>query len=330
MKISVLGNNGFDTLEYHTVDALRHLGHEVQLVDMGDFIPMKYLYNYWFSKFIPKYADILFARLASKVIDSRPDLVICTYRFIPNSCIEKIKNELKNIPIVQLNPDQLTTFEKQQIFYSPYDFYFTKDPYIFKFMKHKASLNVHYLPEAFNPRVHKAPERERSILESEIGIDVLVFGSIYPYRANMVKGLVKAGIDVAMFGSNQNPDPVLKRYFRNEWITGDRKSEVLVGSKIVFNNFHYAEIESVNCKFFEIAGTGGFQLCDFKPTIASYSCISPDRFTFNKIEEAVEHIRYYLKHPTERYTLADQQRTHFLENHTYDIRVQQMLDIILR
>jgi len=330
MKISVLGNNGFDTLEYHTVDALRHLGHEVQLIDMPDFIPLKYLYNYWFSKFIPKYVDILFKKLASKVIEFKPDMVIGTYRFIPSSCIQKLKTELLGIPIVQLNPDQLTTFEKQQIFYSPYDFYFTKDPYILNFMRNKASLNAYYLPEAFNPRVHKTPAKERTILEEEINVDVLVFGSIYPYRASMVKGLINAGIEVAMFGSNQNPDKELKRFFRNEWITGDRKSEVLVGSKIIFNNFHYAEIESVNCKFFEIAGAGGFQICDFKPTIAEYSCISPNRFTFNRIEEAIEHIKYYLKVPAERYDIANRQREHFLDHHTYDIRVQQMLDIVSR
>ncbi len=328
MKISVLGNNGFDTLEYHTVDALRHLGHEVQLIDMSDFIPIKYLYNYWFSKFIPKYANVLFGKLASKVIDFKPDLVIGTYRFVPSSCIAKIKRELKNVPVVQLNPDQLTAFEKQQMFYAPYDFYFTKDPYIFNFMRHKASLNAFYLPEAFNQRVHKMPETDRQILEEKVDIDVVVFGSIYPYRAELVKAVIKAGIKVTMFGNNLNSDPLLKNSFRNEWITGDRKNEILVGSKVVFNNFHFAEIDSVNCKFFEISGIGGFQICDFKPIIAEYSAISPDRFTFNTIGDAVEKINFYLENPVQRYEMAEQQRKHFLTHHTYDIRVQQMLDII--
>jgi len=330
MKISVLGNKGFDTLEYHTVDALQHLGHEVQLLDMSDFIPIKYLYNYWFSKFIPKYAEILFNKLAAKVIDFGPDIVIGTYRFIPNSCISKIKAALSSTPVVQLNPDQLTAFEKQQIFHSPYDFYFTKDPYILNFMKNKAGLNAFYLPEAFNQRVHKMPEKNRQLLEQEIDIDVVVFGSIYPYRARLVKALINADIKVTMFGNNQNSDPELKKFFRNEWITGDRKSDILIGSKIVFNNFHYAEIDSANCKFFEIAGAGGFQICDAKPTISEYSCISPDRFTFNKIDEAIELISFYLKNSDQRYEIADQQRAHFLANHTYDIRVQQMLDIITK
>ena len=53
------------------------------------------------------------------------------------------------------------------------------------------------------------------------------------------------------------------------------KSNLLFGSKIVFNNLHYAEIESVNCKFFEILGIGGFQICDYRPIINEYSKVDP-------------------------------------------------------
>ncbi|MEJ7556719.1 MAG: glycosyltransferase [Pedobacter sp.] len=330
MRISIIGSKDFDSLEYHTADALKTLGHEVTQVDMSDIIHIKYLYNYWFSKFVPKYVEILFGKLSTIVIESKPDLVICTYRFIPSSAIKKIKSALPGVPTVQLNPDQLTTFEKQQIFYSGYDVYFTKDPFISNFMTQKAGLNAYYLPEAFNQRIHMKPLREKLSLENEINIDVLVFGSIYPYRANMVKQLINAGLNITMFGSNQNPDPELKKYFRDEWITGTRKSEVLVGSKLVFNNFHFAEINSVNCKFFEIAGCGGFQICDYKSTVDEYSIIDSKKFTFNNMSEGIDHIKYYLKKPELRIEMAETQRQHFLKHHTYDIRVQQMLDIIFK
>ncbi|QEK52209.1 glycosyltransferase [Pedobacter aquae] len=330
MKVALIGNKGFDTIEYHTADALKHLGHHVYHVDMSDQIDIKYLYNYWFSKFIPHYVEYLFNNLAKKIISYEPDLVIGTYRFIPIVTIQKIKAALNGIPIVQLNPDALTTFEKQQIFYSPYDFFFTKDPYIVDFMKKKASLNAHYLPEAFNQRVHKMPKKSRTDLERDINIDVLAFGSIYPYRARLLKKLISVGLRPTIFGDNQTKDQELKEFFKNEWITGDRKSEVLVGAKIVFNNFHYAEIDSVNCKFFEIAGAGGFQICDWKPTINEYSAIDSSCFTFGCIDQAIEHINYYINKPALRYEMATLQREHFLLNHTYDVRVKQMLDIVYK
>lgn len=51
---------------------------------------------------------------------------------------------------------------------------------------------------------------------------------------------------------------------RRKYIVGKEKARILYGAKIVFNNLHYAEIESVNNKFFEINGSGAFQLCDYR------------------------------------------------------------------
>jgi spore maturation protein CgeB len=328
MKVALLGSKDFDSLEFHLAETFKLLGHNLFHVDMTDYIPIKYIYSYWASKLIPKYSDFLFDKLADRIIKDKPELVVCTYRFIPVSCIQKLKRQLPNVPVVQVNPDQITTFEKQQIFSSPYDFYFTKDPYIQEFMKNKAGQNAHYLPEAFNPAIHKLPSLGKVRLESEVNIDVLVFGSLYPYRAKMVKKLVDAGINVTLFGDKQHTMPELDKYFVNEWITGERKAELLAGAKIVFNNFHFAEIESVNCKFFEIIGCGGFQICDYKSTIDDYSIVDPKRFTFRNIDEAIELIKYYLDKPELRFKMVDEQRAHFLDYHTYEKRVAEMLKII--
>lgn len=329
MKVALIGSKTFDSLEYHTADSLRHLGHEVVHLDMTDVVPISYIYQYWASKFIKNYSSYIFTRLARKVISQKPEIVICTYRFIPSSAIRKIKNELPGATLIQLNPDQLTTFEKQQIFESPYDYFFTKDPFIEDFMRNKMALNAFYLPEAFNSRVHKGFDNiSKEELERKVNIDVLVFGSLYPYRINMVKQLIKSGIKVAVFGDKQFNDKELDQYYINEWITGDRKAEIILGSKIVFNNFHYAEIESVNCKFFEIAGMGGFQICDYKPTIKEYCGEITDQITFSSIAEAISLIQHFLDNPNERYEIVRQNLENFNQNHTYDVRVKRMLDIV--
>jgi hypothetical protein len=93
----------------------------------------------------------------------------------------------------------------------------------------------------------------------------------------------------------------ITKSFRNEYITGDRKAEVLFGSKIVLNNFHYAEINSANVKFFEINGIGAFQLCDYKPVLEEYSAVDVEKFTYKTIDEAIEKIKYFLDQPLLRY-----------------------------
>jgi spore maturation protein CgeB len=330
MKIAIIGSKSFDSLEYHLYDSLQFMGHEIFHIDVQDVIKIPYKYNYWMTKLLPKYDEHVFTKIANRIIDEKPDLVIGVYRFIHPNCIRKIKKELKNVKVIHINPDALTTFEYQQIFVSDYDAYFTKDPYIVDFMKGKMNLNVHYLPEAFNQRVHKPIDKERRMLEEEINIDVVTFGTMYPYRANMVKNLVDNNIDVKLFGvpDRRFPQKAVENNFIKEYITGDRKSEVLQGAKIVFNNFHYAEIESVNVKFFEIGGIGAFQICDYKPIIKEYSMIDPEKFTYKNISEAVEKIKYYLDKPQERYAICEQQRKHFLEHHTYEKRMEKVIKIV--
>lgn len=330
MKIALLGSKDFDSLEYHINDALIYMGYDVFHIDIKDVINIPYRYNYWATKLLPSYDEKIFKRLAEKIIDQQPDLVICTYRFIHPSCIKLIKSKLKNSVVIHVNPDQLTTLEYQQIFVSPYDAYFTKDPFIVDFMKNKMGLNTFYFPEAFNDRIHSYQYENRKELEEKINIDVVCFGTMYPYRSKMVEKLMDANIDVKLFGTPDKrfPHNKVNKRFQNEFITGSRKSEVLLGSKIVFNNFHYAEVESVNAKFFEIAGIGGFQICDFKPTLEEYSIVPKEKFTFNHISEAIELIKYYLVHQKERYQLAEDQKNHFLQYHTYDIRMKQLFKLI--
>lgn len=330
MNIIIIGNKGFDTLEYHFADSFRFLGHQVTIVDISDVIPASYTINYHAIKYFKRYDEFLFRRLAKRVIDLNPDLVIGTYRFINPLCIQSIKKELPLIPIIHINPDAITTFEYQQIFASPYDFYFTKDPFIVNFMQAKMKLNAHYLPEALNPRVHQSPHVNRLDLEKSVGIDVVSFGTMYPYRAKMISELIKQGIDVTLFGvpDRRFSSEEISRNFINEYITGNRKAEILFGSKIIFNNFHYAEIESSNVKYFEISGIGGFQICDYKPILEEYSKIDVNKYTYKTIDEAIELIKYYLPRPEERHRLADEQMEYFHQNHTYEHRVTQILNTI--
>lgn len=328
MKIALIGSKDFDSLEYHIQDTLKVLGHEVFHVDISDVISIPYKYNYFAQKFLTKYDEFVFDKIAKKVIEQNPDLVIATYRFIHPNCIKKIKANLRNAKVIHINPDAITTFEYQQVFASDYDAYFTKDPFIVSFMKDKMKLNAFYLPEALNPRIHKPINVNRVQLEKEVDIDVVMFGTMYPYRARMASEIIRAGIDVTLFGipDKRFPREEITNNFRNEYITGDRKAEVLLGSKIVLNNFHYAEINSANVKFFEINGIGAFQLCDYKAVLEEYSKVDVEKFTYKTIDEAIEKIKYYLDKPEERYEISNMQREHFHKNHTYDIRLKKLLD----
>ena len=162
---------------------------------------------------------------------------------------------------MQLNPDALSNLEKQQIIAADFDYYFSKEPYMVDTLRNKAGLNRHYLPEGFNPRIHRKPLIDKAEAERQTTIDVLVYGSLYAYRSRLIEQLLRAGIKLAVYGT-EGPylRPPVRQVVQSRYLVGDEKNQLLYGAKIVLNKFHYAEMTSVNQKYFEINGIGGFQL----------------------------------------------------------------------
>ncbi len=329
MNIVVVGSTAFDSLESHIGDTLVQMGHRAVVIglDSSSVLPAKA--RYWLSRFVETYDQALSRTLVTKIIGQQPDLVLVVYRHLNPVLIQDLKQQIPNCPVAQFNPDALTNLERQQIIASPFDFYFTKEPYMADAFRQKAGLNAHYIPEAFNPLVNKRLPIARAAAEDATNTDVLMYGNLYPYRARMVTQLIRAGIRPTIFGlSASYLPPDVRACFVEQYLAGEEKNRMIYGSRIAFNNMHYAEVTSANNKYFEINGTGGFQLCDYKPTLHEYSGIPVDKVTFGPIDEAIDKIRYYLAHPDERHRLADQQHAHFQLHHTYQIRLTQMLSII--
>lgn len=326
MKIAIIGSTSYDSLEYNLHESFIYNGFQCKIFDIYN----KWIYQYkalnkytknidWlFRRYSDKYDKKIFLNLSKQVLNFHPDLVIGVYRFIHPIFVKKIKEQ--KIKIIHINPDALTTFEYQQLFVEPYDLYLTKDPYIQHFMSKNMKLNTLLYFEAFNSRLHTKPKEKKEICEQKTNIDVTTYGTIYPYRSRMLSILNKAGISLTIYGTKPNRfyNNELGLNFKNQYITGEEKSKILYGSRIVFNQMHYAEIESVNNRFFEVNGCGAFQLSDYRPILKEILPIDPELVTFKSVDEGIEKVKYYLQHPEERYTIADSIYQHFINRYTYD------------
>lgn len=336
MKIAIIGSKSYDSLEYNLNEAFNHNGYECHIFDIYDrsLFKNKHLYKYLFQldflgrRYVDFYDQRVFNQLYIRVADYKPDLVIGVYRFIHPSFVSKVKK--MGCTVIHINPDQMTTLEYQQIFASDYDTWFSKDPYIVSFMKKNMNLNVKYYNEAFNIRIHCKPDIIKEQCETEVGIDVMTYGTLYPYRTRMLSYLLKDGLDLKLYGTKPNRfyDHSLDKAYENKFITGTEKARLLYGSKIVFNNMHFAEIESVNNRFFEVNGSGAFQLSDYRPILNDLLPVDPELVSFSSIAEGIDKVRYYLTHPTERYSIADIIYRHFTENYTYDHLIKYILNNI--
>lgn len=323
MKIAIIGSDSFDSLEFHIHDELTVQGHNAKIFDYVTVFSDKI--DMGLSLISMAYVESKNQKLLKAILEFQPDLVIGVYRHIHPLVVKTIKQE--KIKIIHVNPDQLSTLQNQQLFVEPYDDYFAKDPYMVYFMKNKLNLNAKLYSEAFNERIHKRPGIDPVLLEKETNIDVLCFGNLYPYRNRMLHILKEANINLTLFGHKAKYfDDFLNSNFQDRGIYGEEKARILNGSKIVFNNFHYAEIESVNNKFFEISGSGAFQICDYKPILNDLLPIDPKLISFETIDEAKKLIQFYLDKPEKRFELRDNIMSHFKENYTYKQLLQNILN----
>lgn len=337
MKIAIIGSaSNQDTFEYNLEEAFIFAGHECKRFDAFDKKVFKMGIISGVYRKIDEllriqsnsYDKSIFKPIAEKIINYKPDLVIVTYRMVHPECISTIKKTLKYTPIIHINPDSIQTLGLQQVFASNYDKWFVKDPYMVKFMRDNMHLNTTLYYEAFNPRIHKRPKGTKKEWEDKINIDVTTYGTMYCYRSNMLEIVKNAGINIKAFGVKPRRffNPNTKDVFQNKYIIGEEKAKILYGSKIVFNQMHYAEIESVNCRFFEANGCEAFQLVDYRPILKEILPVDPELVCFRSIDEGIDKIKYYLSHPEERYELADKIYQYTSERFSYD----HLIDYILK
>lgn len=333
LKIVILGESEFETNGFHIAESLNFLGHKATIITYKEGLPwylntkLTQKVNYYLIKgsyFLERQHAETIAKLVEK---AEPDLVITIYRNIHPSLIPKLRKSLPLTKFVHINSDHLSNFERQQLFVSDYDIYFVKDPFMLDFFKNQLGLNSFLLSEYCNPRVVKIPKFSKAEQEKSVKIDASIFGNIYPYRSIFIENIINNNINLKVFGAKGPYMPRdVEKCFTNEYLIGSRKAEVLYGSKIIFNNFHYAEIEGVNQKFFEIFGAGGCQICTYKEIIKNYSPIDPELFTFKNNSEAIEKANYYLINDDKRFEISKIMSEFFTENHTIDIRMKEVLD----
>lgn len=335
MNIIIIGSTAQDSIEANLCEAFIHRKDECRILDIHEHPFFKSKIGNQIDILLRRFSDkcdkSLFIELAKETCKYNPDIVVCVYRFIHPAFVRFVKDNSK-AKVIHVNPDALTTFEYQQVFASCYDVWFTKDPYIVKFMKENMKLNAILYSEAFNIRTLKRPDGSKKDAEKEANTDVMTYGTIYPYRANMLKHIVKEGISLKIYGTTPNRfyDESLEPYFQHKYIIGAEKAQTLFGAKIVFNQMHYAEIESLNNRFFEVNGSGAFQLSDYRPilkTILPLS-VSPEQVSFRGIDDGIDKIRYYLAHPQERYDIAEKIYNHFVLHYTYDHLINHILQNI--
>jgi spore maturation protein CgeB len=337
-RVLVLGAYAYpDSFEWHLVDSLTHLGCTVELFHRGkNFAGALGLAEHGFYK-----ATRLFVREPERLIEARLLGMIDT--FSPTIILVVLGNQLSpktvalirkrtTAPIVCWCQDHMTTLGRQFLVASGYDAVFLKDRYMLDiFSRMIRTTKFYYLPEACNPRMHRpldVVDEDRKIY----GCDVMIAGTLHYYRQEILLQLIRHSPEINLKIWGNKPDWLQDRlpaYHMGRLVHGDQKVRAARSATICLNTLHYGEVNSLNCRAFEIAGCGGFQLVTRVALLAEHFEPDVEVVTFGNIDEMIEKVDYYLAHPAAAAEIAERGRLRAHRDHTYEHRLTEIFRIAL-
>lgn len=343
MRIVVLGPQYSDCLPKNVLVTLQDMGYEVYSVDERTLLLSGRLPERFFStigvriravetlltRSFPRFETYVYDRLCRTVESYNPDLIITHSGGIPPRAIRKMKRET-GATIVCWFPDHPGNIGRGYLLAGAYDALFAKDKYLVQLVRNNLGQKAYYLPECCQPRWHRRVE----LTEEEkrfYGCDLTIAGNLYWYRASIFEHFIE-DYDVKLWGPPmpkwlQSP---IRRVHQNRYVGELEKAKAFNAAKIVLNTFQPGEFRGVNVRVFETAGCGAFQICEYRPEIEELFILGKEIVVFHSIADLKEKIDYYLEHPQERQRIADAAYKRAHKDHTYEKRLQTMLDIVTR
>ena len=338
MNILVVGPIYPDSFAFHITETLQKDGHTV-----FNFEPrIKYsLSNNRFQIVYHKIKTTLYKDLSNlkvirkikqigidKILSTKKvDLTISCHDFLESALVDKIKNETGSI-VVMWNPDHFSSVGKLMFLNGKYDFCFFEDPYMPYIFRREFKLNAYYLPSCFNPDYHRKPDFIDQD-QKKYDCDIATVGHIHPSREALIKYLNK--YNVMLWGGappNWMNSDQIKKMLTYKQLQFVEKSKAFYYPKIALNTIHPANVLGLNCRAFEIAGAGGFQLAGYR--LGGHQLFTADKeiVMFQTPDELIEKVDYYLAHEDERKLIAEAGYIRAQNCHTYKKRLELMFDTI--
>lgn len=340
MNILVIGKFDTEGFALHISETLESMGHNVkrfilgyQPIDIDTKIIHRVnqvrgmIYNTLDN--IPKIRAAHMKKLWQMLKGAQIDVVISCHDFLWANEVQQIK-DMTNAKVAMWFPDALVNFRNGHFMNAPYDGLFFKDPYIVKVLGDIVASRIYYLPECFNPQRHCLPSNESvSNIDKRYLCDITTAGNSHSWRVAFYKHLSQ--YNVKLWGG-QIPlwmnAGVVATMHQNKKVFNNDKARAFLGAKIVLNNLHYGEVWGLNVRTFEAAGIGAFQMVDWKAGLAQLFNDGTEIVSFNGLEDMHTKIKYYLEHPDERNKIASAGKLRAMAEHTYQIRLQLLLDTL--
>lgn len=316
------------------------MGHTVELIDNSRFDNALF-YAKDISDSKPRYNSMI-RHLSSFVSEAvtarcetfRPDLVLALAQApLTAECLDYLRQ--KKVTTAYWFVEDFRFMEYWKNIAGYYDFFFTiQKGQFFTELQRAGIKNYHYLPMAACPDIHKPVH----LTEEEItyyGSDLSFVGAGYYNRRHFMRGLLD--YDFKIWGSDWDMHADLACCIQRGGARIDTDEIVKIFNASSINiNLHSSTYHKgvnpfgdfINPRTFEIMACGGFQLADRRPAMEGLFEAGDEVIVFDDLGDLRSKAAYYLDNPEERNKIAERGRQKVLREHTYENRMNEMLEVI--
>lgn len=338
MNILIVGKFYTEGFATHIAETFAAMGHSVSRFTPGykqrqarskfDFrIQQIQSQLYQFYTYTSRYADKRLKQLKRTVEECNPDLVLSCHDFLFPAEVSWLKKHTKAV-VAMWFPDSMNNYGKAMFLNAKYDFIFFKEPFVVDIFKKEFGLSAYYLPECCNPVYHNRVQLSDKDLE-KYACDIATAGNLHAARVLFFSNLKE--FEVKLWG---NPAPRwmdtkdIDKMICNEFVSNQEKAKAFLGAKIVVNNILPSEYLGINARTFEIAGCGGFQLVNKRAALHELFSPGEELIVYETKGELKEIIDFYLGNQDERQRISDNGYKKAHTCHTYEIRLNLMLETV--
>lgn len=144
-------------------------------------------------------------------------------------------------------------------------------------------------------------------------------GAAHGDRKKVISQLKSLGYEVNCFGHGWENGP----------IQATDIPKIIRESVISLNFANSRGINQIKARTFEVPGAGGFLLTEYTPGLEKFYEIDKEIATFNSLNALADKLRHFLENPDERDKIALAGFMRTKSQHTYDLRLKEVLDFTL-
>ncbi|MFY7786618.1 MAG: CgeB family protein [Thermoflexibacteraceae bacterium] len=270
---------------------------------------------------------------------TRPDLIwIDKGIYVRDNTLVQLKKHLPNTYITHLVPDDPFGYNRKgwDIFYKAirhYDLHFVKRPHNVAEYKVVGAKKVFEYDHSYDSTIHqpmKLSPEEYAKYHAKVGF----IGTCETQRADMLRYLVKNGVEIAIWGKYWDRYKhwhELKPFYKGYELHGVEYAKVLSGIEIVLHFLRKANRDAQDSRTFEIPACGAFMLAERTYKHLEFFEEDKEAVFFDTQEELMTKLIYYQQNPEQRKAIALAGHLRSLRSgYDHRSRLTQLLGIVQR